>query len=335
MSNLRLRFYLAALLLAVLIGVGGAFYFSQLSTAPKHEIAAVRPTEAPTNSRAAMALSSRGGRYSTRAPDPQKSEQKMNVAGQKAASPREFESQLWTELGARYQAQAGRAAANVMAGNEVKATIASAPEKPAAAEAALATAAGASVSSGAAALANTVKSTEKESQAAQLSFEQAFIASIAPAAQQSQRDTGVPASVTLAQAILESDWGRSQLATLANNFFGIKAQSQPGPAGVVWMNTREVTAAGEIVVSQPFRAYENPGQSILDHGLFLSQGPRYAEAMKHSDDPDLFAQLIQQAGYATDPSYASKLIKLMQKFNLYAFDVAKASATPGAHPAPQ
>ncbi|GEM_PF-2566110 len=149
----------------------------------------------------------------------------------------------------------------------------------------------------------------------------AFILSIARAAQASQRETGVPASVTLAQAILETYWGSSRLAREANNYFGIKARERPGSAGVVWYSVWEHIAGSDTVQNEPFRAYADLQDSFIDHGRFFAENGRYAAAMEHRSDPRAFAHLIAAAGYATDPSYASKLIGLMDRFNLYAYDL--------------
>jgi flagellum-specific peptidoglycan hydrolase FlgJ len=149
-----------------------------------------------------------------------------------------------------------------------------------------------------------------------------FIAAIGPAAQSSQKTTGVPASVTVAQAILESDWGRSALTRRADNLFGIKALGNAtGPAGVVTLATWEHTPDGsDVLVQSPFKAYYTLEQSIDDHGKFFTNNRRYAAALAVASDPQAFAQAIQDAGYATDPSYASKLISLMDRYNLYRFD---------------
>src|SRR4029077_1102180 len=82
-----------------------------------------------------------------------------------------------------------------------------------------------------------------------------FIGSIAEAAVESADATGVPASVTIAQAILESYWGSSRLAREANNYFGIKAQTHGGSAGSVWFDVWEVIGGRNIMQSQAFRAY--------------------------------------------------------------------------------
>ncbi|HEX5415292.1 MAG TPA: glucosaminidase domain-containing protein [Chloroflexota bacterium] len=139
------------------------------------------------------------------------------------------------------------------------------------------------------------------------------------AAQQAQQISGVPTSVTIAQAIEESDWGRATIG--GNNYFGIKAENSPGPAGVVLATTREFVNGAWITVQAPFRAYNSMTESFLDHAEFFTTNRRYAVAMQHTADPRLFARLINQAGYATDPNYATKLITLMDRYDLYRYDV--------------
>jgi hypothetical protein len=148
-----------------------------------------------------------------------------------------------------------------------------------------------------------------------------FINAVGEAAQRSYRSTGVPASVTIAQAILESDWGRSRLARQGNNLFGIKALgSTSGPAGVVTLATWEHVGGSDVVVQAPFKAYFTLEQSIDDHGAFFTRNRRYAAALAVASDARAFAQAIQDAGYATDPNYASKLVVLMDRYGLYRFD---------------
>ena len=148
-----------------------------------------------------------------------------------------------------------------------------------------------------------------------------FINTVGAAAHRSSQTTGVPASVTVAQAILESDWGRSRLSREGNNLFGIKALgSVSGPAGVVTLTTWEHVDAGDVVVEAPFKAYYTLEQSIDDHGGFFTRNKRYRPALAVADDARAFAREIQDAGYATDPSYASKLIQLMDRYDLYRFD---------------
>lgn len=151
-------------------------------------------------------------------------------------------------------------------------------------------------------------------------FQAEFIMSAVEPAQASQRETGVPASVTIAQAALESDWGRSALSVKGQNYFGIKALSGPGPAGVIYMNTGEHLNGQDVTVNAGFRAYNNMEESFTDHGRFLKENDRY-DVCFDTDDPKEFARRLQAAGYATDPQYAAKLIAFMDRHNLYVYDV--------------
>jgi len=154
-----------------------------------------------------------------------------------------------------------------------------------------------------------------------ISTPEKFIAAVAEAAQDSQRDSRVPASVTIAQAILESDWGNSLLAKKGQNYFGIKATKGPGTAGVIRMSTWEVLSGKNVVVTDGFRAYNTLYESVMDHGRFLADNPRYAAAFQVLNDPREFARRIQAAGYATDPAYSMKLINLINKYNLIQYDL--------------
>jgi hypothetical protein len=147
-----------------------------------------------------------------------------------------------------------------------------------------------------------------------------FIETIGSAAQSAQRSTGVPASVTIAQAILESDWGRSRLSREAHNLFGIKALAGPGTAGTITLATWEHLGRLDLVVRSAFKAYHTLEESVSDHAAFFVQNARYAAALAVATDPHAFARAITQAGYATDPAYAAKLIRLMDRYDLYRFD---------------
>ncbi len=151
--------------------------------------------------------------------------------------------------------------------------------------------------------------------------EQDFIASLVRPAQESQRITGVPASVTIAQAILETYWGTSFLAREANNYFGIKAHRKPGTAGVIWIDAWEVEDGRDVTRREPFRKYRSVTDSLVDHGRFFLENSRYARALEAKHDAREFARRIGAAGYATDPRYASKLIALMDRFNLQQYDL--------------
>jgi len=145
----------------------------------------------------------------------------------------------------------------------------------------------------------------------------AFMDSIAADAIRTQRETGVPASVTMAQAMIESGSGRSGLTRRANNYFGIKGT---GPAGSVTMPTREVVNGQNVMVDARFRAYHNAQESFTDHANLLANGRRYQTAMSHRDDAEQFARDIHAAGYATDPNYSTALINTMRRYDLARFD---------------
>jgi flagellum-specific peptidoglycan hydrolase FlgJ len=145
----------------------------------------------------------------------------------------------------------------------------------------------------------------------------AFIDSISDAAIESQIESGVPASITIAQAAIESGRGKSGLTREAHNYFGIKGE---GPAGHVIMKTREVIGGQSVMVDAKFCKYHNAAESFVEHGRFFLQNRRYRGAMLVADDAKQFAVEIQRAGYATDPEYAKKLIRMIDHYDLTRFD---------------
>lgn len=149
---------------------------------------------------------------------------------------------------------------------------------------------------------------------------QGFIGRCVEPARETQRMYGVPASVTIAQAILESGWGGSELATRANNYFGIKcaAVASPHQIGCIDKATWEHLNGNDVTVTASFRRYASMRDSFLDRGLFLTK-PRYAAAFKAAT-PDEFAHEIWRAGYATDPQYPAKLVRLMDQYELRQYD---------------
>ena len=160
-----------------------------------------------------------------------------------------------------------------------------------------------------------------------------FIEDAVEPAQAAQRETTIPASVTIAQAILESQWGDKHIGE-ANNYFGIKAFQRSdgtvdyGDIAVGWVEapTREWNGSGYVTVMAKFRKYRNMEDSFRDHGRFFLENPRYAEALKYVEDPDRFAREIHKAGYATSPTYADDLINLMRRYNLYQYDLKRDDA---------
>ncbi|WP_323141274.1 glycoside hydrolase family 73 protein [Massilia phyllosphaerae] len=146
----------------------------------------------------------------------------------------------------------------------------------------------------------------------------AFIGMLAGFAQDCQRRTGIPASITLAQAALESSWGAR---APGNNLFGIKAdKSWTGPT-VTFQTTEHL--AGQIVkMPDAFRRYDSWLASMIDHAQFLLKNPRYRDCFKQIDGAG-WARALQAAGYATDPEYANKLIAIMRVRNLAFYDQVK------------
>lgn len=143
-------------------------------------------------------------------------------------------------------------------------------------------------------------------------------------AKASEDEYAVPASVILAQAALESGWGQSGLATKDNNFFGVKCTSTPSEyqSGCSNYDTREVVNGASVMVNAGFRSYASPEDSFKDHGRFLAvDNSRYGPAFE-ADNADDFARALQAAGYATDPNYADKLIKMMEDNDLYRFNAS-------------
>jgi hypothetical protein len=154
--------------------------------------------------------------------------------------------------------------------------------------------------------------------------QQAFISLVAPGAIAAQQRYGIPAAVTIAQAIDESGWGRSVLATADHNLFGVKGA---GPAGRDMLPTREHENGVWVTRTAPFRVYHNVAESIEDHGRLLATDPAYRPAMASRGRPDAFATALTGV-YATDPGYGSHLIALMRLYNLYRYDAATAPAAP-------
>jgi flagellum-specific peptidoglycan hydrolase FlgJ len=153
------------------------------------------------------------------------------------------------------------------------------------------------------------------------SSQQAFIARIAPAAQQTQRSSGIPASVIIAQAILESGWGQTSLTRNNNNYFGIKCWGGAGlGSGCVDYATKEHRQGKAIASLETFRSYPNAAASFADYARFLRGNSRYRNAFRYTGQPDQFVREVARAGYATDPAYAAKVIRLMKTYNLYRYD---------------
>ena len=123
---------------------------------------------------------------------------------------------------------------------------------------------------------------------------------------------GIPASITLAQGILESGAGVGELTLKANNHFGIKCHTG-------WEGDRVYHDDDER--QECFRKYNDPKYSYRDHSLFLTQRSRYQNLFKlRKDDYKGWAKGLRKAGYATDPKYPDKLISIIERYNLEKYD---------------
>lgn len=138
-----------------------------------------------------------------------------------------------------------------------------------------------------------------------------YIAMYKPVAIEEMAAYGIPASITIAQGILESGSGKSELTQRSNNHFGIKCHEWTGP----------YVLHDDDLKQECFRKYENPNYSFRDHSLFLANRARYKNLFSLSlDDYKGWARGLKSAGYATDPAYPRKLIGLIERHELYALD---------------
>jgi uncharacterized protein YraI len=151
-----------------------------------------------------------------------------------------------------------------------------------------------------------------------------FVAASVGPAQQGQREFRVPASVTIAQAILESGWGRSGLTANDRNFFGIKCfNGSPGAiaTGCHSYATHECVGTVCKPTTASFRSYASAVDSFRDHGHFLTVNRRYAPAFAVTGNADQFLFQMWKAGYATSPTYVQNVTAVMKKYNLYQYDL--------------
>ena len=138
-----------------------------------------------------------------------------------------------------------------------------------------------------------------------------YVQQFAAIAQEEMRQYGIPASITLAQGVLESAAGNGELVKKANNHFGIKCHDWKG-AKVY----HDDDAVGEC-----FRKYSLAKFSYRDHSLFLTNRGRYSSLFKlPKDDYKGWAKGLRAAGYATDKKYPDKLIRIVEKYQLYRYD---------------
>ena len=156
---------------------------------------------------------------------------------------------------------------------------------------------------------DTTKATPKE-----LSYQEAvawYIETFSQVAKDEMVLYNIPASITMAQGILESGAGRSDLTQRANNHFGIKCHEWTG----------ERVYHDDDAAQECFRKYKDAKYSFRDHSLFLTQRRRYSSLFDlRQDDYKGWARGLKKAGYATDPKYPSKLISIIERYELYKLD---------------
>lgn len=148
-----------------------------------------------------------------------------------------------------------------------------------------------------------------------------FVEKLVPQAQNLQNEYGVLPSIILGQAILESDWGNSRLASEYHNLFGVKASDGEK---MVTLETKEYVNEEWITIQGNFKVYASWEESMLDHTLLFVNGVtwnpgKYAGVLQAKNYQEA-AQALQTAGYATDPDYASKVINVIEENKLNQYD---------------
>lgn len=137
-----------------------------------------------------------------------------------------------------------------------------------------------------------------------------FVRRLMPAAKEAGKRMGLAPEAMLAQAALETGWGKKIIGAKNNssshNLFGIKADNSWNNEKS-WVNTLEYEQGVAVKVKAPFRAYDSFNDSFNNYVDFLHENPRYSNALQQTESPEQYFKELQQAGYATDPKYADKL----------------------------
>lgn len=162
-----------------------------------------------------------------------------------------------------------------------------------------------------------------------LDFQLDFLRRLLPPVQALQQRTGWPASVILAQAILESDWGRTLLARRNSNLFGIKAHPRHDQA--VIYTTTEYLGGRPRREKARFADYEDYEACLDDYARLLAR-PRYSSARAVAANPPAFARQLQRCGFASDPRYAHKLSILIRRYHLDQYDSSPLASQPVPEP---
>lgn len=156
------------------------------------------------------------------------------------------------------------------------------------------------------------------------SEQRAFISKIGPMAAADMKKTGILASLTIAQAILESGWGKSGLTVNANNLFGIKGSYNGASYSC---KTQEWDGAKYITITAAFRKYPSWAESVADHSALFLRLDRYAN-LRGCTDYKKACQYVREDGYATDPNYTEKLVQIIEQYGLTQYDAGAGASTP-------
>jgi peptidoglycan hydrolase FlgJ len=149
-------------------------------------------------------------------------------------------------------------------------------------------------------------------------FQQDFVRRMTPAAVQASRESGVPAQLIMGQAALESGWGQREIRLPdggnSYNLFGIKAGASWN-GKVAEVTTTEYKNGMPVKQVEKFRAYSTYAEAFSDYAHLLRENPRYAAVIQPGQGAPAAAHALQRAGYATDPNYGDKLVKVMGRIS--------------------
>lgn len=162
----------------------------------------------------------------------------------------------------------------------------------------------------------------------QIMNQQAFIIKLSDILRAENREIRVLNSLILAQGMLESSFGNSELAKKANNLFGVKGI---GDAGKYTINTREFINGKDIIVKADFRKYSSWNSCVKEQVKRFTENPRYSKLVGEKDYKKA-CTLVWEAGYATDPEYPAKLIRIIEAYELYKYDRSDDMAQMGTVP---
>jgi len=146
-----------------------------------------------------------------------------------------------------------------------------------------------------------------------------YIEKVLPWAREENEIYGTPVSISIAQSALETGWGTSLLSQNYNNYFGLTS---------LWGIGSPYKKEGTVKIgNEEFNVYSAPIYSFLDHGWGLKNYSRYQNIWNYTNDPDRFIKEVRKAGYAEDEMYAAKIIRIMQNYNLYKYDIPPTIST--------